>query len=139
MLRYLLDTDHMTLLECAHPEVAQRFSQELPGTVGISVVTAEERLRGRLAAVARARTGAERLRAYELFLQQLRDLQSWDVVAYLQTVEDQFQLLLAQRIRIGTQDLKIAATALANNLVVATRNLRDFGRVPGLTCEDWSL
>ena len=44
-----------------------------------------------------------------------------------------------QRIRIGTMDLRIAATALANGMTVLTRNIVDFGRVPNLTVEDWTL
>ncbi len=34
--------------------------------------------------------------------------------------------------RIADMDLLIAATALHHNLTLVTRNLRDFGRVPGL-------
>ncbi len=34
--------------------------------------------------------------------------------------------------RIGANDLLIAATAIAHGLGVLTENLRDFGRVPGL-------
>ena len=66
-------------------------------------------------------------------------LRLWYVVPFDQAAEDQFQLLRSQKIRIGTQDLKIAAIALANNLIVVTRNQRDFGKVPGLTVEDWSV
>jgi tRNA(fMet)-specific endonuclease VapC len=38
---------------------------------------------------------------------------------------------------IGPNDLLLAATALANDLVLVTRNVREFGRVPGLRWVDW--
>lgn len=34
-------------------------------------------------------------------------------------------------------DLLIAATALSNNLILATLNTRDFEGIPGLSVEDW--
>lgn len=46
---------------------------------------------------------------------------------------------IAQKIRIATMDLRIAAIALANNLTVLTQNTRDFGKVPGLITEDWTV
>ncbi|MCE7983096.1 MAG: type II toxin-antitoxin system VapC family toxin [Caldilinea sp. CFX5] len=49
-----------------------------------------------------------------------------------------FQQLTAAKLRIGTQDLLIASIALANEMSLLTRNLRDFQRVPGLILEDWS-
>jgi tRNA(fMet)-specific endonuclease VapC len=33
--------------------------------------------------------------------------------------------------------MQIASIALANELVVVTGNVRHFGRVPGLTVENW--
>jgi tRNA(fMet)-specific endonuclease VapC len=50
----------------------------------------------------------------------------------------QFRRLWRTRLRVGTMDLKIAAIALANDATVLTRNLSDFGKVPGLRVEDWS-
>lgn len=40
---------------------------------------------------------------------------------------------------IGPYDLQIAATALANDLIVVTHNTGEFGRVPGLKHEDWEV
>ncbi len=38
---------------------------------------------------------------------------------------------------IGANDLLIGATALAHNLILVTHNTREFGRIAGLTIEDW--
>lgn len=38
---------------------------------------------------------------------------------------------------IGGNDLLIAATALANDATLVTRNTREFRRVPGLRVESW--
>jgi tRNA(fMet)-specific endonuclease VapC len=38
---------------------------------------------------------------------------------------------------IGANDLMIASTALANDLIVVTHNSNEFNRVPGLRVEDW--
>ena len=40
---------------------------------------------------------------------------------------------------IGQNDLWIAASALTHGLAIATLNVREFERVPGLTVERWSL
>lgn len=40
---------------------------------------------------------------------------------------------------IGPYDLLIAGQALARGLVLVTANTREFERVDGLRCEDWSL
>jgi tRNA(fMet)-specific endonuclease VapC len=139
MIQYLLDTDHYTLHEWGHPPLRQRLAALPPEAIAISVVTAEESLRGRLALLARNQPGAARLHAYAKFLETLRFLNTIPIVAFEQAAEDQFQFLKAQKLRIGTSDLKIAAVALANNLMVVTRNRQDFGRVPGLKLEDWSI
>lgn len=40
---------------------------------------------------------------------------------------------------IGPNDLWIAASALTHGLAIATLNVREFQRVPGLTVEPWAL
>ena len=48
-----------------------------------------------------------------------------------------FEDLVARRVRIGRMDLRIASIALSREMVVVTRNARDFGQVPDLQIEDW--
>lgn len=50
-----------------------------------------------------------------------------------------YDSLTKQRIRIGAMDLRIASIALAAGLTLITRNLSDFGQVPGLTTANWTV
>jgi tRNA(fMet)-specific endonuclease VapC len=47
--------------------------------------------------------------------------------------------LRQQKLRIGNQDLSIAAIALATDSKLLTANLRDFRRIEGLQCENWLI
>ena len=116
---------------------AQRLALQPVGAVGTGVVTVEESLRGRLAQLARAGDGPTSIYAYGLLVEALLDFAQFPILPYNQPAEDWFQQL--RPIRIGTQDRKIAALALANQLILVTRNRRDFTRVPGLVLEDWSV
>src|SRR6266851_5970818 len=131
MMRYLLDTDHFTLHERGHPLLRQRIAVHPPEALTISIVTAEESLRGRLASLARRHDGPARIRAYAKLLETIQFLNSITVVPVDQKCEDRLQDLRSRKkLRVGSQDLKIAATALANSLIVVTRNRQDFERVP---------
>jgi tRNA(fMet)-specific endonuclease VapC len=66
-------------------------------------------------------------------------LASIPVVPFDADCEHKLRELQALALRIGTQDLKIASIAVVNDLVLVTRNQRDFGRVPALRLEDWSI
>jgi len=62
----------------------------------------------------------------------------FQVILFDEATDDIFNGLRQQRVRIGTMDLRIAATALQYNLTLLTRNTIDFSKVPGLTFEDWT-
>jgi len=52
--------------------------------------------------------------------------------------EAHLQNLRAQKLKIGTQDMKIAAIARSKNATLVTRNRSDFVGITGLTIDDWS-
>lgn len=104
----------------------------------MSVVTVEEAVRGRLAVLSKRGRGESRVRAYAKFPETLRFFATVQVVDFDRECEERFDQLRVQKVRIGSQDLHIAATAPVKNLVVVTRNRSAFHRVPGLVFEDWS-
>jgi tRNA(fMet)-specific endonuclease VapC len=64
-------------------------------------------------------------------------LREWPILEWSDVAAEEFSRLRALRMRIGSQDLKIACTALANDALLLSANLRDFEQVPGLRVEDW--
>jgi tRNA(fMet)-specific endonuclease VapC len=139
MLLFLLDTDHLTLLEHGHPPLKRHLHAQPHGSVGLAAVTVAESLRGRLATIGRARDSATRLAGWSLFLDSLHIFQQFPLVPFDQAAENRVQHLLSLRLRIGTQDTLIASVALANNVVLFTSYRRDFSRFPGLRIDDWSV
>jgi tRNA(fMet)-specific endonuclease VapC len=68
----------------------------------------------------------------------IRSFAASDLLDYDTNAASIFGGFIAQKIRIGTMDLRIAATALSQNRTLLTQNLRDYQRVPGLLVEDWT-
>ena len=139
MTLYILDSDHLSLYQRGHEPLGQRLIMIAPSQIAISVISVEELIRGRLAQIRKATKPQERLYAYHWFARTLEFLRDFTILEYDTQAEALFQSLLAQKIRIGTQDLKIAAIALSQGATLITRNRKDFERVMGLTLEDWSV
>lgn len=136
---YMLDTDHATLYQQGHPTLGQRLERLQPNLLATSVITYDEQVSGRLAIVHKARNPQERIVAYHWLQRTLQFFCRMPVLPFDEAAATMFQQLTTLRLRIGTQDLLIAAIALSNEVTLLTRNLRDFQKVPGLTLEDWSI
>ena len=51
---------------------------------------------------------------------------------------DIFDDLVRQKLgQVGTMDLRIAAIAIANQMILLTQNTVDFERIPNLQIDDW--
>ena len=139
---YLLDTDHISFVHRISADgsrILRRLAAVRREDVYLSVVSYEEQTRGRLAEINRCRTAREQLTHYRK-LGTLLDLYcATPVLQFDELAVEAFEQLVRGRPRVGTMDLKIAAIALANDATLLTRNAADFGRIPGLRFEDWSV
>lgn len=138
MSLYIWDTDHLSLHQ-RDPSLFQQRLNAIPADkLAITVITVEEQLRGRFLSISRARTDANLLIAYYRLRQTVGALNRYLVLDYDEPANAIFKLLRKQKIRVKTQDLRIAAIALSVGGILVTRNAIDFSQVPGLTTEDWS-
>ena len=136
---YLLDTDHVRFFSQGTKEganIQSRILKLAPDDYGTTIISYEEQC----SEINDAKTSQERIFAYERLKRTLDLFSRIAVVAYDAEADAQFVALKAVlRNKVGTKDLRIAAIALANNVMVLTRNTRDFGRVPGLLFADWTI
>ena len=136
---YILDTDHVSFLQRQHSVVLKNLLKVPFENRAVTVITLAEQLQGRLAAFRRAKAEAESSRALQFLVQTVEFYQSIKVLLYDKKSAAEFERLRHHKLRIGTQDLRIAAITLANQATVVTRNRRDFIQVPELIIADWTI
>jgi tRNA(fMet)-specific endonuclease VapC len=138
----LLDTDHTTYLKYPESERGRRLIERMIAappseSFGIAIVTVEERMRGWLAVIAKEKTALRQVAGYRELALLFEFYQEFEIVAFDETAARKFDELRKRKIRIGTRDLKIAASALVNNAILLSANQSDFVRIAGLRFENW--
>jgi tRNA(fMet)-specific endonuclease VapC len=137
---YLLDTDHVSLVQHGHPFVNPRINSHPATDVAISAITIQEQMTGWQGRLNRLRTPPQIADWYLRLVDRIFPVWGqFPLLSFTEPAVLRFQHLRSLRLNIGMMDLRIAAIALENGLIVVTRNRRDFGRVPGLITEDWSI
>lgn len=139
---YLLDTDHFSILQRQHGPEYNRLKARIRlhpvSSIYVSIVSFQEQVSGWNAYLNRATSTHRVVHAYEMFQQILKDFSTAQCAAFDQNAAKIFDGLRQQRIRVATLDLRIAAIALSRGMTLLTRNLVDFGKVPGLSVDDWT-
>lgn len=131
-MRYLLDTNAcIALLNKTSPPLLARVHRHRPADIGLPAPVAYELYYGAY----KSRRASRNLG--------LLDQMAFEIVPF-----DASDARVAGAIRsqleaigspIGPYDLLIAGQARARGLVLVTANHREFLRVEGLDCEDWSI
>jgi tRNA(fMet)-specific endonuclease VapC len=142
-LIYLLDTDHISILQqrtgAEYLALSARIAQHAPADLALSVISIHEQVLGCHTYLSRARTPADLVRGYAMLGRLLTDYMMAAVLPFDAAAATVFDSLRTQRLRVATMDLRIASIALAQGLTLVTRNVGDFGQVPGLRIEDWTV
>ncbi len=137
---FLLDTDHLVVLqrqsEPGYSVLRAAMSEYSASDFYLAVISFHEQMLGANAFIARAKTRETVVRGYQMLELCLIDFNRFQVLPFDEPAASQYDAL-RQHVRIGTMDLRIAATALSHSLTVLTRNTVDFVKVPGLIVEDW--
>jgi len=130
MTRYLLDTNAViSLLNDAESPLVSRARQHHPSEIAISAIVLHELFDGAFKSQRTAQNvalvDALRLEVLEFDREDAR-----------RAGELRARLALIGR-PIGPYDVLIAGQALARQLILVTHNTGEFGRIEGLTVEDW--
>ena len=135
-MRYLLDTNVcIALINATSSQVRAQFIRAIHSKAAIttSSIVVHELWYG----VAKSELVAQNASALAAFLN--RDVAVLDFSAQdAQAAGDIRAELESKGRRIGEYDTLIAGQAYARNLILVTANTREFGRVKGLTVEDWT-
>ncbi len=130
----LLDTNICIYLLNQRPGfevILRRMDGRRQGEVALSAITLAELRFG----IAASQRRAVNLAKLELFLA------AFEIVPFDAPAATAYGSLRAQLqargTPIGSLDTLIAAHALALGAIMVTNNVREFGRVPGLTVENW--
>lgn len=128
---YALDTNTLSYFLRGEGDVARRLGAVTADRLGLPSVVAYELRYG----LKRIGAGQKRVAELDLLLAAMTPL-PFDAAAA--EIAAGIRVEMENRGEgIGSFDVLIAATALAHNAILVTRNRREFERVPLLRVEDW--
>lgn len=141
-MRYLLDTDHLSILQKSKGQDYENLSnrmERLPiSEFAISIVTVHEQFLGSNVYISRSQSSTDLVRGYEFMNKLMRSFKVIPVIEFDDLAATIFYDFKSRKIKLATMDLRIAAIAMSKQLVLLTRNHKDFVKVPGLIIEDWT-
>jgi tRNA(fMet)-specific endonuclease VapC len=143
LIGYILDTDHLSILQRQagqdYINLSTRMVHYPLSDFAISTVTFHEQMLGSHTYINRARNLNEMVKGYEMMTRLVSDFKVLPLVSFDVGAAKVLGKLQSQRLQLGKMDARIAVIALSIGLFLLTRNHRDFGKVPGLEIEDWTV
>lgn len=142
-MRYLLDTDHISFLQRRsgkeYIKLLTRINQYPVDEFAFSIISFHEQVIGVHSFINRAKSTTDVVRGYNLLSEVIKGFSNAHILSFDNQAAETFIQLRKQKVRIATMDLRIASIALSKELILLTRNVRDFQQVPNLVTEDWTI
>ncbi|KVP08197.1 twitching motility protein PilT [Burkholderia ubonensis] len=133
---YMLDTNICSYIMRERPPVVLSRLQSCVGAQHRIVVSAVTYAEMRFGAIGR-KASPKHVDLVTAFVARLDGVLQWDAAAVDATTAVRAELA-ARGTPIGANDASIAGHAIAAGAVLVTHNTREFGRVDGLSFEDWA-
>lgn len=112
-MMFVLDTDHVSLFQRRHPVVVEKLQLIPASQLAVTIVTYEEQVRGWPKVVSRSSDDPTKLIfGYRKLNEALDFFSNQKVLDFTEVAFEQFQELTRQKVRAGTQDLRIASLAM---------------------------
>jgi tRNA(fMet)-specific endonuclease VapC len=135
----VLDTDILSLHQRGHAVVAGHLAAHPRTDIAVTVINVEEQISGWYSLLRSSKRRDQLAIAYQSLADCIPFLSQFAILGFPESAQLRFDHLVALKLGVRKMDLRIAAIALEHGAIVATRNLHDFQRVPGLVVEDWSV
>ena len=141
MSLWILDTDHISLFLAGNKLVMAQVGKHSKN-VAITVITVQELFNGWNGRINDPKQADRLSFLYTKLWKTTNFIKSITILNFDSEAENcylnlrlDYKHLAKKRI---AKDMRIAAIALTQNAIVATRNQKDFSQVPGLTIENWA-
>jgi tRNA(fMet)-specific endonuclease VapC len=142
-VKFLMDTDHISILQkqsgSEYAALIARIAQVRRADLAFCIVSFHEQILGCNSYIAQAKTSVNIEHGYWMLDRVLSAFAAAHVLPFNSDASLIFRGLVTHCVRVATMDLRIASIALSQGLTLLTRNGRDFGKVPRMVIDDWTI
>jgi tRNA(fMet)-specific endonuclease VapC len=139
MTKWILDTDHYSLIQRGNSAVIDRFQEIDSSEIYLTIITVQEQIKGRFKNIDEAKNSPKLIVSYDWLQTTISDFNKLSILSFDEKAYYHYDLFRSQQLRVGSQDLRIASIVMANDGILVTRNRRDFEKVPNLSIADWTI
>jgi tRNA(fMet)-specific endonuclease VapC len=117
MIKFVMDTDTLTLFQEGHPGVCANFLRQPLEGVAITVLSVEEQISGWYTQVRKAKSSEHLAWAYRRLTENIGFLARMEILTYDEKAMERFENFRRMKIKIGRTDLRIAAAVLEHGAI----------------------